>query len=445
MDQELRKRISLFRFTIISPLVNRKGMSRGEQEAIIRDIVAKSWEIPGSTRSHVGRSTLLRWVALYEASGRRIESLEPRPRKDRGTSRALTAELEAALILLRKEHPAVSLPVFVKLARNQKIITAQDRAPSKDSLYRLFKRHGLEKDTRLPQDRRRFETELPNDLWQSDCMHGPQVVYQGKLRKAYLFAVIDDHSRLIAHAQFYIAESLDCFRDCLVAALQKRGIPRRLYVDNGSAFRSNTLAYACGRLGIALLHSRPYVPEGRGKIERFFLTVRTQFLPTLPDGLSLERLNELFSRWIDQDYHQRVHSSTGQTPMARFLAQVTLLRPAPKDVRDYFRVAVRRKVAKDRTVTLLGRNFEAPVGLIGQTVTLLFHEHDPERVEILKDEISQGFLVRLDQVVNSRIKRSQNRGAKLEHEPAPPSPPRNPNPPRSGSLFGPSATNGSAI
>jgi len=443
MDQELRKNISLFRFTIISPLVHRKGMSRGEQEAILRDITARAWEIPGSPRSSIARSTVLRWMALYERGGRRIEALEPQPRKDRGTSRALGAELEAALVTLRKEHPSVSLPVFVKLARSRNILDAADKGPSKDSLYRLFKRHGLEKDTRLPEDRRRFETELPNDMWQSDCMHGPQVIYEGKLRKAYLFAILDDHSRLVPQAQFYRSENLDCFRDCLISALEKRGLPRKLYVDNGAAFRSNTLAYACGRLGIALLHSRPYIPEGRGKIERFFLTVRKQFLPTLPEGLSLERLNELLTEWIDGEYHRRIHSSTGQTPIARYLAKVALLRPAPKDLRDYFRVAVQRRVAKDRTITLLGRNFEAPVGLIGQTVTLLYHERDPERVEIVKDEVSQGFLVRLDKVVNSRIKRASSRSTDLVPPSAPPALPPPP-PPRSGSLFGSQPEQGGA-
>jgi transposase InsO family protein len=442
MDQELRRNISLFRFTLISPLVNRRGMSRGEQEAVLRDIRAKDWEIPGSPRSSIARSTVLRWVALYEKSGRRIESLEPRPGKDLGTSRVLDSELEAALVMLRKEHPAISLPVFVKLARSRKILDAADKGPSKDSLYRLFKRHGLEKDTRLPEDRRRFETEMPNDMWQSDCMHGPHIVFDGKLRKGYLFAVIDDHSRLITHAQFYLSENLDCFRNCLISALEKRGLPRRLYVDNGAAFKSNALAYTCGKLGIALLHSRPYIPEGRGKIERFFLTVRKQFLPILPDNLSLERLNELLAEWIDGEYHKRVHSSTGQTPIARYLAKVALLRPAPKDLRDYFRIAVRRKVAKDRTITLLGCNYEAPVWLIGQSVTLLFHERESERIEIFKDEISQGFLVRLDQVVNSRIRRSQNLDTVIIPTPPPSAAP--PSPPRSGSLFGPQPDTGGA-
>jgi putative transposase len=435
MDQELRKRISLFRFALISPLVSRKGMSRGEQETLLRDIIDKGWEIPGSPRSSIARSTVLRWVSLYEKSGNRIEALEPQPRKDRGSSRALGKELEAALVTFRKENPGISLPVFVKLARSQNVIDA-GKGPSKDSLYRLFKRNGLEKDTRSPEDRRKFETGLVNDMWQSDCMHGPQIIHEGKCRKAYLFAALDDHSRLIAHAQFYLSENLECYRDCLVCTLEKRGLPRKLYVDNGSTFRSNALAYACARLGIALLHSRPYNPEGRGKIERFFRTVRMQFIPLLPDSLTLERLNELLIQWLDGDYHARVHSATGQSPLARYLASLSIIRPAPKDLRDYFRQSVRRKVAKDRTVTLAGRSFEAPVGLIGQTVTLLYHGRDPERIELFKDDVSKGFLVRLDLAANARVRRSAN--LTTEIVPAPPPPPELA--PRSGSLFGSGAS-----
>jgi hypothetical protein len=236
-------------------------------------------------------------------------------------------------------------------------------------------------------------------------MHGPRIINGDKLSKAYLFAVIDDHSRLITHAQFYLSENLACFRDCLIKALEKRGLPRKLYVDNGSAFRSHALKYACARLGIAILHSRPYVPQGRGKIERFFLTVRKQFLPLLPESLPLEGLNEQLSVWLDTEYHQRIHSTTGQTPLARYLAHVSLLRSAPRDLRDYFRIPVRRKVDKDRTVTLLGKLYEAPVGLIGKTITLLYHENEPGRIEVIVDESSAGFLQPLDTGINSRVRR----------------------------------------
>jgi len=430
MDKEMQERIAVFRFGLISSLVSHKGLSRGEQELRIGQITSRTWQIPGSPRSSIARSTLLRWLAVYQQSGCQVESLKPHPRADRGHSRVMDGETEAALVALRREMPAVSLPVLVKLARSRHIMPA-DRTPSKDSLYRLFKRHGLDKDMRLPTDRRRFETELVNDLWQSDCMHGPRVIHEGKLRKSYLFAIIDDHSRLIAHAQFYLAENLESYRDCLLQALEKRGLPRRLYVDNGSAFRSNRLKYACARLGVALLHSAPYTPEGRGKIERFFRTVRMQLIPLLAENLSLEKLNEQLHSWIDGDYHQRIHSTTGQTPLQRYLAHLSLLRSAPKDLHDYFRMVVRRKVDKDRTVTVNGKLFEAPVGLIGKHVTLLYHPHDPQRVQVLFEEQSQGFLIPLNSGVNSRVRRVARQSSELVQPQASPVAPTY----RGGSLF----------
>jgi len=415
MDNEGREKVALFRFGVISSLVVRKGMSWGEREELIRGIVAKSWEIPGSPRSSISRSAVLHWLSLYERAGAKVEALQPRPRCDRGTTRALDAETEAALVALKRELPAASLPVLLKMARQRHLLPAKISI-SLPSLYRLFKRHGLDKDARLPEDRRRFECELANDLWQSDCMHGPRVLVDGKMRKCYLFAIIDDHSRLIPHAQFYLAENLESFRDCLLCAMEKRGLPRKLYVDNGAAFRSHKLRYGCARLGVALLHATPYTPEGKGKIERLFGSLRKRFLPLLEEPLSLVELNAALSSWIDSDYHHRVHASTGQTPLERYLVHLSLLRPAPKDLRDYFRTAVRRKVDKDRTVSLNGKIYEAPLGLIGKVVTLLFHEQDTSRIEVLFDETSHGFLLPLNAAINSRVRRTARQQTVLTPE-----------------------------
>ena len=230
MDKEGREKVALFRFGVISSLVARKDMSPGEREEIIRGLVSRSWEIPGTPRTSLSRSTVLHWLTLYERSGAQVEALQPRQRSDRGTTRALDAETEAALVRLKKELPAASLPALLKVARQRQLLSA-GTSISLPTLYRIFQRHGVDRDVRLPTDRRKFETELVNDLWQSDCMHGPQVLQEDRLRKSYLFAILDDHSRLIPHAQFYLAENLDSFRDCLLAALEKRGLPRRLYVD----------------------------------------------------------------------------------------------------------------------------------------------------------------------------------------------------------------------
>jgi len=200
-----------------------------------------------------------------------LESVYPEERNDKGKTRAFDEEAAAALLALKKDRPGVSLPILM----TERI--------SYVTVYRLFKRHGLT-DEAPPADRRRFEAELPNDLWQSDALHGPRVLHEGKMKKAYLFAFIDDMSRLIPHAEFYLHERLGSYVDALMKALSKRGLPRKLYVDNGPAFRSQLLHHASASLGIALIHSKPYQPEGRGKIERRFRTVRQQFLPLILGG-----------------------------------------------------------------------------------------------------------------------------------------------------------------
>ncbi|MEW6328424.1 MAG: DDE-type integrase/transposase/recombinase, partial [Thermodesulfobacteriota bacterium] len=281
------------------------------------------------------------------------------------------------------------------------------------TVYRCLLQNGLMKLTQaIPVDRRKFEAELPNDLWQCDCMHGPMVEHLGKRRKAYLIAFIDDYSRLVPHGSFYLSESVETFLKALEQALLTRGLPRKIYTDNGPAFRSHHLEQVTASLGVALIHSRPYKPQGRGKIERFFLTVRKDFLAGF-QGQTLYELNESFDIWLNCIYHHRIHSATGENPYARFTSHMECLRPAPKDLRDHFRKAARRKVAKDRTISLNGRLFEAPVPLISKQVILLYHEDEPERVEVLLNQKSYGFLTPVDLRVNCRVKRDNNHALEL--------------------------------
>ena len=229
MDNEQTERIALFRFGVISPLIDRH-LSRGERERIISGIVGGTWQIPGSQRTSIGRSTVEKWLTRYLKSGADIESLKPRQRNDKGGSRSIDSEIEIALVALKQEFPGYSLHALLSVARQRRIVDESFGA-SKQSIYRMFARHGLNGSVSHPVDRRKFEAELPNELWQSDCMHGPKVLLDGGMRKSYLFAIIDDHSRLIPHAQFYLRENIACYRDCLIQALEKRGLPRKLYVD----------------------------------------------------------------------------------------------------------------------------------------------------------------------------------------------------------------------
>ena len=413
MEEDRKKQVATFRFGVIHDLVGGVELEPGQQERLIREKCDRKWVIPFSEKTRITRSTILRWVKLYKDAGGKLDALCNHDRSDSGKSRAIDEESGLALIRLRAELPKATVHRLIS-EMNKRRLVSPGLVLTTATVHRFLRSNGLMKRTEaLPEDRRRFEAELPNDLWQSDCMHGPTVDHQGKKRKTYLLAFIDDHSRLVPHAEFYLSESLPSYLKALEEALLTRGLPRKIYTDNGSAFRSHHLEHVTASLGIALIHARPYKPQGKGKIERFFRTVRGDFLTGFK-GNALAELNQALFLWLNEIYHQRIHSSTGQTPFARFTSRMECLREAPHNLKDYFRKTVRRRVAKDRTISLDGRIFEAPVSLIGRQVALMYHEEEPEQVEILLGKVSFGMATPVNLHVNCRGKRDKWRNIELE-------------------------------
>jgi transposase InsO family protein len=413
MDDAKRQQIATFRFGVIHDLVGHVELEPGEQERLIREKCANKWRIPFSEKTHISRGTILRWMKLYRESGGKLESLCIQDRSDQGKSRAMDQETSLALISLRKEFPRATVPFLIEEMGKRKLVSPGVTL-SLTTVYRFLHRHDLMELTRLvPEDRRKFEAELPNDLWQVDCMHGPRVEHEAKRRKTYLIAFMDDHSRLVPHGEFFLSESVKSFLMALEGALLTRGLPRKIYSDNGPAFRSHHVEHVTASLGVALIHARPYKPQGKGKIERFFRTVRADFLTGFK-GETLLDLNHSFHIWLNDIYHQRKHSSTGQTPFARFTSKMECLRSAPDNLKDHFRKAARRKVAKDRTISLNGQIFEAPVALIGKQVSVLFHPEQPDRAEVVFKGESYGFLVPVNLAVNYRAKRDKNNNVQIE-------------------------------
>ena len=406
MTDKEREDVALFRFGVISDLVGASRLDHGEFGRLVEQKSRHRWNIPGSGRTRLSASTIRRWVALYEKSDRQLNALLPATRSDLGRSRRVDEDTVLGLVKLRKAKPG--LPVARLITEMvAKGLVSPGYTLRLSTAYRLLKQAGLSgRPGADPVDRRRFEAEFPNDIWQSDVMHGPQVLVDGKRRKSYLIAFLDDHSRLIPHGSFYLSENLASWLTAFRSALATRGLPRKLYVDNGAAFRSRHLEKVCACLGIALTHTPPYTPQGRGKIERFFRTVRSQFLAT-GTGQTLEKLNQGFSAWLQQDYHQRPHSATGQSPLERFSHHLELIRRPPTDLDDHFRKEVRRRVTKDRTVSIEGRLFEAPTRLIGEQITLLYHDQTPERVEIFRGGCPEGFLIPLDPYINCQVARDK--------------------------------------
>lgn len=261
-------------------------------------------------------------------------------------------------------------------------------------------------------DRRRFEAEYPLDLVQADVMHGPKI----KGRKAYLIAIIDDHSRLIPWAEFRPQETVEEFIVVLTQAFRRRGLPRKLYVDNGSAFRSARLAYSLASLGVSLIHATPYQPEGKGKCERWFRTVRENFLPQLSaEALqSFDSLNQALRDWIDGYYHLTIHSSTNQAPLERFVRHLAAPRHAPQKMEEMFRHRQLRRVTKDRIVSLHGKAYETPPGTAGKTLELRYEGASPTVIEAFDGNKSLGIIKLVDTHSNAKVRRLKRGEMEIE-------------------------------
>ena len=410
MDNKAEK-IALFRYGLIAPLVL-ETLPRGELTRRAQEIAARLYDIPYSTRRQVAVDTLLEWTLRYRRHG--LTALHPKPRQDRGQPRVITKETAALIERLKRESPSrTGAALFNHLALADPHQQQPDLSPS--TLYRFLRARGLTErqlllDKAAASAHKKYEAEFANQIWQSDMLFGPWVSRAGGgQQQVFLQATLDDASRLIPHAQFYPNQGLDSFLNCLRQAISARGIPTRLYMDNAKIYRSPQLARIAASIGILIIHTPPYQPEGRGKIERFFRSVREGFLADLDPKalLSLDQLNERLWHWLDTVYHRREHSSLQTTPLLRWqrdIAQVRQLPPAT-DMRRLFFHRVDRLVRRDSTFQLRNRFFEAPPPLTGKKIEARFDPLDLTHVEIYCDGKPEGVARLVDAVVNGRTYR----------------------------------------
>ena len=423
-DDDLRQAIALFRYGVIADLVHLPLGTPGIGDKL-RDKASQPYTIPGSDRTHVAAETIRGWIRLYRYGG--FEALYPKPRTDRGQPRRLPPEVAERLIALKVDNPAWSVRAVIKAAREGGV----DHPLAPSTVHRLFSRGGLF-DKKPPDgaDRRRFAFRDAGELWMSDVMHGPKVRLGRSRRKAYLIAFIDDATRVIPFAAFATAENIQAFLPVFKNALIRRGLPQRLYVDNGAAYRSRQLVLICAKLGVALVHARPYQPAGKGKIERYFRTLRAGWLNHLDAQAldSLQTLNRSLWAWIEGEYHNTPHRGIeGRTPLEQWaLASAAVRYPdATLDLDDIFLFEARRRVHKDRTVSLNGRLYEVDPLLVGQRVILRYDpEAPPTRpLDVVHDGKPAGKATRLDAYANTAVKRGYPSRQIEADDPAPEPPP----------------------
>jgi putative transposase len=367
---ERARAIGLFRYMLIREAADPALTSR-QRGRMVRQIAGREHTDPSGRPVRLSRWTLDRWIAAWRQGG--FDALVPSARQSSPRTPPEVIELAAAL---KKENPARTA------AQVQRILRAQAGwAPDERTLQRMFIRTGL---TNLAASQQqagsafgRFEASRPNEIWTGDALHAIRLGG----RKTYLFAFLDDHSRAVMAARFGFAEDTIRLAAALRPALESRGVPEWIYVDNGSAFVDAWLLRACAKLGIKLVHSRPGKPEGRGKIERFFRTVRGQFLAELTEARAaqvsgLAELNRLFTAWTETVYHVREHSETRQSPLARWEAAGPFPVPPPPVLAEAFRWSERRTVTKTALVSMHGNRYQVDPALAGRRVELVFDPFD---------------------------------------------------------------------
>lgn len=374
-DQETRRRaerarrVALFRYELIQDVID-PALSSRQRGRLVRALAEGAHQGPFGEQVRVSRQTIDRWVRWWRAGG--FEALVPTPARVQPRTPAEVLALAAALKRERPERTA---------AQVARILRAQSGwAPSERTLQRHFVR--LELDRTLPANPAvfgRFEADRPNELWTGDALHGPVIAG----RKTILFCFIDDRSRAVMGARFGYHEDTVRLAAALRPALASRGVPEQVYVDNGSPFVDSWLLRACASLGIKLVHSTPARPQGRGKIERFFRTVRQQFLVELAGDAAerigdLAELNRLFVAWVETDYHPQVHSETGAPPLRRWREGLPdpLPRPAPAQLHEAFLWAEHRTVTSNATVSLHNNTYQVDPLLAGRKVELVFDPFD---------------------------------------------------------------------
>ena len=377
--------LALAKYAVIAPLVCR-NLTPAERDALRKEIIAATHIFPGDRIQRIAPRTLREWIQLYRKRG--LDGLRAGPRKDKGVPRAVPLEVIERAKALKAEIPRRSSNTICDL------LAAEGMGPLSPSTLAYHLRHNPvvvppKEGGASVKAFRRFEHAKPNDCWQSDMSDGlwlPDPADPTRTRKCYVTGFIDDHSRLVPHAQFYWRESLPALENCFRRAITAHGVPRLVYWDNGSAYRATQLRKMAARLRVEIAFATPYSPEGKGKIERFWGVLKARFYPEAQAAgiTTLDELNKFLWGWLDAHYTNRVHSETGQTPIDRWEAGREHVRMvSPEELADTFLWEEERTVTKTGDVQLGGNRYPVPAEYVGQRVIVRYDPFDLATVKVV--------------------------------------------------------------
>lgn len=400
--------VAIFRASVIGPVMHRE-LARGQLVHELRELSEQRFRPPDakSTRTF-SVPTLERWLYAYRAKG--IDGLRPTRRSDSGYAQELSNEERELLLDIRREHPGASVSLIIDTLVNEGRLEAGKI--SEPTLRRLYAAAGLPrraaKKTGGPTTRLRWQAEKPGALWHGDVCHWMACKIAGKTTPVRIHGMLDDASRDSIALEARKTEKEEDMLVILVDAFRRHGLPDAMYFDNGSTYRGDILQTVCARLKITLLHAKPYDPQARGKMERFWRTLREGCLNFITNVESLEDLNARLKAFVDKRYRVSPHGGLlGKTP-----AKVYATRDAKvideSTLRNALTIRNRRRVSNDSVLSFDGTSWELDQSyLAGQTVTVAHCFATPGEPPWVEHEGKRYVLRPLDAVKNSARKRAQ--------------------------------------
>lgn len=405
MNDDRKRDVALFRLAVLGDLVHTK-LCRGALRRALAKKSEEQWLFPDGKARGLAAKTIQSWLYVYRKRG--FDGLLPRERKDRGSSRSIPIEIQTLVLDMKREDPGRSTPLILRELEGAGVMQRGDFSAS--AVTRLLSRHGLSgpKMELEVAARHRFVAAVCGELWQGDACHGPKLFdpAAGREVRVKIFGLLDDKSRLITYLRASFHERQEDFLRVLLEALRRRGVPRCVLLDNHGSFTGADVRVTCAKLGIRLVYARPYDGASKGKIERFWRTLRGHVLDRLaPEAVAtIDDLNLRLMAWVSGEYNVRPHSGLGgRTPLEVFEEDADEVRFVGDalELEASFVAHVERAVRNDSTCAVGGKVYEVPAHLRGGRVTLYYEVLRPELLWLL-DGNTRVPLREVDAVANSR-------------------------------------------
>lgn len=364
--------VAIFRHGLIGELAIRAGLlDHGERSEELRRLSTQRVRPPGSdTTRCYSAATLERWLYAYRKGG--LAALAPQGRGDRGRGRDLDPALRELICDIRRERPSVSVPLMLRTLRADGRIGAEVSACT---VRRMLAERGLARTVDVAagagKARLRWQAERPGALWHGDVCHGSTLKLDGRRVPVRVHGLLDDASRYVVALRVASDEREHTMLELFAQSLMEHGKCDALYLDNGATYRGAVLQLACSRLGITLLHAKPYDAAARGKMERFWRRMREEALSHVGEVASLADVEQKLRTWLVRYYQSSPHAGLlGRDPATCF-AEGEKVPVTEDELRAALTVRKRRRVRRDSTLSLGGTVYEVPLGYLGgQVVTV---------------------------------------------------------------------------